>query len=166
MADTSLVVGVGARRGVPAEEVLALVGAVLREAGLPCDGVVELATVESRAGEPGLVEAAARLGVPLRGRPAAELARVAVPHPSEAVRAAAGTPSVAEAAALAGGGVLLVPKRKQDPGREPGAGARVTCAVARRAVAVPGGAQGGARLPVRGPGYTRGDAVSGLPARP
>ncbi|MCH0539576.1 cobalamin biosynthesis protein [Streptomyces sp. MUM 203J] len=160
-------VGVGARRGVPAEEVLALVGAVLREAGLPCDGVAELATAESRAGEPGLVEAAARLGVPLRAHPAAELARVVVPHPSEAVRAAAGTPSVAEAAALAGGGVLLVPKRKQ----EAGAGARVTCAVARRTVAdhgaaVFGVAPEGARLPVRGPGYTGGDAASGLPARP
>ncbi len=78
-----LVVGVGARRGVSADEVLALVRDVLREAGLPCAAVVEVATVASKAAEPGLVEAAARLGVPLRGRPAEELARVVVPHPSE-----------------------------------------------------------------------------------
>ncbi|WP_371258656.1 cobalamin biosynthesis protein [Streptomyces sp. CC53] len=150
-----LVVGVGARRGVSADEVLELVGSVLREAGLPPAGVVEVATVDSRAAEPGLVEAAARLGVPLRGRCAEELARVAVLHPSEAVRGAVGTPSVAEAAALAGGGELLVPKRKRVPAG--GAGARVTCAVVARS---------GARLPVRGPGYTGGDATFGLPARP
>ncbi|WP_374983641.1 cobalamin biosynthesis protein [Streptomyces fradiae] len=97
----SLVVGVGARRGVTAREVCDLVAAVLREAGKGPGDVVALATVAAKAGEPGLVEAAARLGVPLRAHPADVLARVRVPHPSDAALAAAGTPSVAEAAALA-----------------------------------------------------------------
>ncbi|GAA4924964.1 cobalamin biosynthesis protein [Streptomyces coeruleoprunus] len=145
----TLVVGVGAGRGVSAEAVYGLVEAVLREAGLPLDEVAELVTVDSKAGEPGVVAAAARLGVPLRACTAGELARVPVPHPSAAVLAAAGTPSVAEAAALAGGGELLVPKQKARTGPDGGAAARVTCAVARRP----------ARLPVGGRGYTRGDAV-------
>lgn len=153
----TLVVGVGTRRGVSADEVVALVETVLREAGPAVDEFVELATVDTKADEAGLVAAAARLGLPLRAYPARELALIAVPHPSDVALAAAGTPSVAEAAALVGGGELVVPKRKSAPG--PGgavAVARVTCAVARR---------GQARLPVEGRGYTRGDAVFGLPAR-
>ncbi|MFD3354674.1 cobalamin biosynthesis protein [Streptomyces fradiae] len=104
----SLVVGVGARRGVTAREVCDLVAAVLREAGRGPGDVVALATVAAKAGEPGLVEAAARLGVPLRAHPADVLARVRVPHPSDAALAATGTPSVAEAAALAEAGAVAV----------------------------------------------------------
>ncbi len=123
-----LLVGVGASRGVPVAEVLALVEGTLRDAGLSAEAVVALVTVEARAGEPGLVRAAERLGVPLVTRSAGELAGVAVPNPSGVALASVGTPSVAEAAALVGGGELLVPKRKSAPvdGR-PG---RVTCAVA------------------------------------
>ncbi|MFI9116888.1 Rv2231c family pyridoxal phosphate-dependent protein CobC [Streptomyces venezuelae] len=130
------------------DEVLALVDGVLREAGLGRAGVRSLGTLDARAAEPGLVAAAAVLGVPLRGFTAGELAAVPVPHPSELPLAATGTASVAEAAALlaaagdgpgagtgaggvgtgaaagggaGGGAVLLVPKRKS---------ARVTCALA------------------------------------
>ncbi|GGU21652.1 cobalamin biosynthesis protein [Streptomyces lavendofoliae] len=134
----TVVVGVGAGRGVSARSVLGLVEMALREAGLPLSAVAELATVDSKAGEAGIAEAAAHLGVPVRAYPARELALVDVPHPSDAVLAAVGTPSVAEAAALAGGGELLVPKRTS--ARE-----RVTCAVARR------------RLLNVGHGYTGGE---------
>ncbi|MDT3400031.1 cobalamin biosynthesis protein [Streptomyces sp. B1866] len=123
-----LVVGVGACRGVAGDEVVDLVCAALAEAGLSPAGVVALATAAARAAEPGLVRAAARLGVPLRGYGAGALAAVPVPHPSALALAALGTPSVAEAAALlaAGeGGVLLVGKRKSR-----GSPARATCAVA------------------------------------
>ncbi|MEU4080081.1 threonine-phosphate decarboxylase [Streptomyces venezuelae] len=142
--------GVGVRSGAPVDEVLALVDGVLREAGLGRAGVRSLGTLDARAAEPGLVAAAAVLGVPLRGFTAGELAAVPVPHPSELPLAATGTASVAEAAALlaaagdgpgaaagvgaggdgtgaaagvgaGGGAVLLVPKRKS---------ARVTCALA------------------------------------
>ncbi|MFF9282356.1 precorrin-3B C(17)-methyltransferase [Streptomyces griseosporeus] len=126
----SLVVGVGASRGAPVEEVLGLVEGALRDAGLSVRSVAELATVDAKAGEPGLVGAAERLGVPLVTYTAEELAAVEVPNPSDAPLAAVGTPSVAEAAALARGGELLVPKRKSE--RADGRPAMATCAVVRR----------------------------------
>lgn len=125
----SLVVGVGASKDAPAAEVLGLIRDALAEAGLSPLSVAELVTVDAKAGEPGIVAAAAELGVPLRTYPAQELARIEVPHPSDAPLAAVGTPSVAEAAALAGGGELLVPKRKSSP---EGRAAMATCAVVRR----------------------------------
>ncbi|MGV9276163.1 precorrin-3B C(17)-methyltransferase [Streptomyces griseosporeus] len=126
----SLVVGVGASRGAPVEEVLGLVEGALRDAGLSVRSVAELATVDAKAGEPGLVGAAERLGVPLVTYTAEELAAIEVPNPSDAPLAAVGTPSVAEAAALARGGELLVPKRKSE--RADGQPAMATCAVVRR----------------------------------
>ncbi|MGW5209679.1 precorrin-3B C(17)-methyltransferase [Streptomyces sp. NPDC004051] len=126
----TLVVGVGASKGAPVEEVLALVEGALREAGLSAASLAELATVDAKSEEPGIVEAARRLGVPLVAHPAGELARVEVPNPSDAPLAAVGTPSVAEAAALVRGGELLVPKRKSE--RADGRPAMATCAVVRR----------------------------------
>ncbi|MCT2593792.1 precorrin-3B C(17)-methyltransferase [Streptomyces sp. N2-109] len=151
----SLTVGVGASRGVPAEEVLELVALALADAGLAAASVTELATVDAKAAEPGLLAAAERLGLPLRTYPAEVLAAVEVPNPSEAPRAAVGTPSVAEAAALRAAtppgpapdgttpdgtaahdaawdrtAALLVPKRKSAPA---GRAAMATVAVARRA---------------------------------
>ncbi|MFJ8307464.1 MULTISPECIES: Rv2231c family pyridoxal phosphate-dependent protein CobC [unclassified Streptomyces] len=128
-AGARLVVGVGASTGVCAEEVLDLIEAALTQAGLAGFAVAELATVEGRAREPGIVGAAAELGVPVVSYAVEELAAVRVPHGSDAVLAAVGTRSVAEAAALAGGGELLVPKRKSNPG---GRAAMATCAIARR----------------------------------
>ncbi|MFI1208370.1 precorrin-3B C(17)-methyltransferase [Streptomyces sp. NPDC020802] len=124
----SLVVGVGASKGAPVDEVLGLVEAALRDAGLSARSVAELATVDAKAGEPGIVGAAERLGVPLVTYAAEELAKVDVPNPSDAPLAAVGTPSVAEAAALVRGGELLVPKRKSAA-----IPAMATCAVVRRA---------------------------------
>ncbi|GAA3369775.1 hypothetical protein GCM10020367_13800 [Streptomyces sannanensis] len=124
-----VVVGVGACRGVTAGDVLGLVEESLRAAGLPMSCVTELATVDVKADEPGILAAAERLGVPLVAYGASRLARIAVPTPSEQARSLVGTASVAEAAALAGGGELLVPKRKAGP---PGRPATVTCAVVRR----------------------------------
>ncbi|MEW1562416.1 precorrin-3B C(17)-methyltransferase [Streptomyces sp. NPDC093509] len=126
----SLVVGVGASRGAPVEEVLGLVGEALADAGLSVRSIAELATVEAKSEEPGILGAAARLGVPVVTHTAAELAAVTVPNPSEAPLAAVGTPSVAEAAALVGGGELLVPKRKSV--RADGSPAMATVAVVRR----------------------------------
>jgi cobalt-precorrin 5A hydrolase/precorrin-3B C17-methyltransferase len=121
----SLVVGVGASRGVDADEVLAIVETALAEGGLSVKSVVALATVDAKADEAGIVAAAERLGVPLRTYGAEVLAGIAVPNPSAAPLAAVGTPSVAEAAALAAapGGELVVQKRKS---------AMSTAAVARR----------------------------------
>jgi histidinol-phosphate/aromatic aminotransferase/cobyric acid decarboxylase-like protein len=101
-----ITVGVGASAGVAAEEVLAALDAVVPATG----GPVALATLDARAAEPGLREAAARRGWPLTGHPAATLAAVPVPAPSTRVATAVGTSSVAEAAALLGGGQLVVGK--------------------------------------------------------
>ncbi|MFC5907287.1 precorrin-3B C(17)-methyltransferase [Streptacidiphilus monticola] len=125
----TLVVGVGASRGVPADEVLTLVREALADAGLSPAAVSHLATVDAKADEAGLLAAARELGVELRAHRAAELAAIAVPNPSDAPLAAVGTPSVAEAAALASGGELVVPKRKSV--RADGAAAMATVAVAR-----------------------------------
>ncbi|WBO67155.1 precorrin-3B C(17)-methyltransferase [Streptomyces camelliae] len=126
----SLVVGVGASQGAPAQEVLGLVEETLAQAGLSVTSVAELATVDAKSEEPGIVAAAERLGVPLVTYSAEELAAVEVPNPSDAPLAAVGTPSVAEAAALVRGGELLVPKRKSV--RADGRPAMATCAVVRR----------------------------------
>ncbi|MFG2049001.1 precorrin-3B C(17)-methyltransferase [Micromonospora sp. NPDC048935] len=98
----SLVAGVGASRGVPAAEVAELLHRALAEAGLDPASLRCLATADIKADEAGIRSTADALGVPLVTWPATRLAAVDVPHPSEVVRAAVGTPSVAEAAALLG----------------------------------------------------------------
>ncbi|MFE6769489.1 Rv2231c family pyridoxal phosphate-dependent protein CobC [Streptomyces fimicarius] len=133
----SLVVGVGARRGASGDAVFALIEAVLSGAGLDAADVVEVATVDAKGDEPGIVGAAARLGVPVRTHPAGALAAVRVPHPSGAVGAAVGTPSVAEAAALIEADELVVPKTRATGANAASAGV-ATCAVARRFPAVTG----------------------------
>lgn len=118
----ALVVGVGASRGVGVDEVDALVHTALDDAGLSPLSVRALATVEAKRAEPGIVGAAARHGWPVRTYTAERLAAVEVPNPSAAALAAVGTPSVAEAAALADAVELVVQKRKS---------AMATVAVAR-----------------------------------
>ena len=129
----SLVVGVGCSRGAGPGEILDLVHHALAEAGLAVESVSALASLDLKGDEPGLVEAAAARGWPLRLFPAEALAAVAVPNPSEVVRRAVGTPSVAEAAALL--------EASSPPGREPPElvvakrrSAMATAAVARRPV--------------------------------
>jgi cobalamin biosynthesis protein CbiG len=99
-------VGVGAVSGVSADEVLAAIDAVLP----PGSRDVRLATLDSRAQEAGIREAAARRGWHVTAHPAALLATVPVPAPSASVAGHVGSPSVAEAAALVDGGTLLVGK--------------------------------------------------------
>ncbi len=115
-------VGIGARPGVTAEEVLAAVDAVLPAGATG----VRLVTLDARAAEPGIVAAAAARNWPLTGHPAEVLAAVPVATVSARVAAAVGTPSVAEAAALLGGGTLVVGRTVHG---------RVTVAVAVRELA-------------------------------
>lgn len=119
-----IVVGVGCSLGCTSGELLDLVDASLREAGVGAEPVGTLATVDRRAEEPGVVTAARHRSWPLATFTAEELAGVAVPTPSAVVAAHVGTPSVAEAAALLGAGApsLLLEKRRS---------ARATCALAR-----------------------------------
>jgi cobalt-precorrin 5A hydrolase / precorrin-3B C17-methyltransferase len=108
----SLVAGVGASKGVAADEVLALLDEALAVGGLSRSSVTALATVDAKATEEGIVAAAGRGGWPLYSYPADQLAAVEVPNPGPAALAAVGTPSVAEAAALTCGNELVVAKRK------------------------------------------------------
>jgi len=98
----SLVVGMGASRGVSADEARRLLDAALDDAGLAIESVTAIATAEVKADEQGLVDLAHSLRLPLVTHSVAALGQVTVPNPSEVVRAAVGVPSVAEAAALLG----------------------------------------------------------------
>ncbi|GEL17134.1 cobalamin biosynthesis protein [Pseudonocardia asaccharolytica] len=125
-----LVVGLGSARGVSSGAVRALLRRIYDGHDLDPRLVCAYASIDRRAAEPGLLAAIAPAS--LRTFPAARLDAVAVPHPSERARAAAGTGSVAEAAALLAAAevaagdwarvALIVPKT---------AGDRVTAAVAR-----------------------------------
>ncbi len=118
----SLVAGVGCSRGVDAEEMIDLLCRSLADAGLAEKSVVSLASIDVKRDEAGLVKAAEKLGVPIRFHPAEALRTVETPNPSQVVREAVGTPSVAEAAVISSGAELLVEKRKS---------ANVTVAVGR-----------------------------------
>ncbi len=97
-----IVAGIGCRRACPAEAIVTLV----RQAG----GADRLAAPAWKREETGLVEAARRLGVELEWVEDAALAAVQAlcPTRSAAVARVTGHASVAEAAALAGGGRLVL----------------------------------------------------------
>jgi cobalamin biosynthesis protein CbiG len=116
---------VGWHKGTPAQEIVDFLGEIFRREGLCLLCLRALATIAAKQEEPGLKEAARQLGVEFIWYTAEELEKVRVPHPSRQVARHLGVESVSEAAALkAGGGELMVPKRK---------GANVTLAVARDA---------------------------------
>lgn len=118
-----LVAGIGCRRGAPAEELIALIEVALAEAGHPSSDLTLLATLEAKAGEAAVVAAAQHFRVPVRTFPADDLTRFAasVPTPSATVARYTGIESVAEAAVLACGELVLA-KRKS---------AHATCALGR-----------------------------------
>jgi len=118
----SLVVGIGTATTASPSDVRRALDAALSGAGLASESVGLVATIDRRRDHPALVS----VGRPIVGYPASLLATYAVPHPSETVAHAVGTPSVAEAAALAGAGpgAELVVDKQVFP--------RVTVAVARR----------------------------------
>jgi cobalt-precorrin 5A hydrolase/precorrin-3B C17-methyltransferase len=108
----SLVAGVGCSRGVGAEEILDLLYRSLAEARLSAKSIAALASIEVKRDEAGLLEAAEGLDVPMHFHPAEALRAVETPNPSEVVREAVGTPSVAEAAVVSSGAELIVEKQK------------------------------------------------------
>ncbi len=117
-----IVAGIGCRRGCPAEDIVALVQIAQDRAGCRVDA---LAAPDFKRGETGLHDAARRLGVGLAFVDAPALAAVQplCPTRSALVEQRVGAASVAEGAALAvSGGVLLLPRI---------ANGRATCALAR-----------------------------------
>jgi len=123
---SAVIAGIGCRKGCPAEEILELVETAL--AKRPSASLQALATADSKAGEPGLLEAAERLGVPLRTIPreSLEALQAEVATVSVRVEAYIGLGALAEAAALAAAGPeaeILLPRT---------ASAQATCALAGR----------------------------------
>jgi sirohydrochlorin cobaltochelatase len=104
-----IVVGIGFTSRATAREVSDAVDAACAAAGCGRADVLAVATTARRRGHPALDG----LGVPLWFHQPGSLAAVAVPGPSAAVSAVAGTASVAEAAALLSARTdqLLVEKR-------------------------------------------------------
>jgi cobalt-precorrin 5A hydrolase len=99
-----LVVGVGCRRGTPADAIVAAVELGLAAVSADVGRVRVLASADVKADEPGLHEAARRLGLPLWLVPAEEI--VASPREfarSEFVQEKVNLPAVAEPAALLAG---------------------------------------------------------------
>lgn len=118
----TLVVGMGCNSGTDVEHLHDLLRQTLAEAGLAAESVTALTTIDAKAGELGLLELAARLGLRLKPYDAAVLATQDVPTGSEIVRGHVGSPSVAEASVLARGADLVVPKHKTTD---------ATCAIGR-----------------------------------
>lgn len=118
----SLVVGMGCNKGTDVDQLRELFERTLADAGLHPASVTAIVTHELKAGEIGLLQLTHQLGIPLLSHTADELAAQQVPNPSGTVQEHVGTPSVAEAAVLAHGAQLVVPKHKSTD---------ATCAVGR-----------------------------------
>ena len=108
--------GVGCDRGTSLQTLDTAVDDALKMVGVARTAVTTLATIDKKSDEAGLLALAHAQGWSMTFYTAEELARVAVPNPSEMVRKHMGTPAVAEAAALlaarAGINDLLVEKYK------------------------------------------------------
>ena len=120
-------VGVGCSRGCTPDEMAGLVHKVLADHGISRFALASVGTIDVKMNEEAVLHLSQDLDIPLRFYTAERLEKEAskVLRPSEIVKAAVGTRSVAEAAALAAAGPdadLYVPKHKSDC---------ATCAVAR-----------------------------------
>ncbi|MGF1537992.1 MAG: precorrin-3B C(17)-methyltransferase, partial [Elainellaceae cyanobacterium] len=124
--------GIGCERGTAAAVIAAGVAQALGQQGLSPLAVAGVASLDLKADEPGLLDLCRDRQWSLRCFDAQTLAQIPVPHPSETVAQAVGTPSVAEAAALKAAATsdLLVSKQVVRLPDEPGA---VTVAVAAAA---------------------------------
>ncbi|TWB09928.1 cobalt-precorrin 5A hydrolase [Nitrospirillum amazonense] len=120
-------IGIGCRQGVVAAEILELLSQAWARLGwsAPPAGTT-LCTLDRKVGEPGLVQAAVTLGLPLVGLEEAALRAITTPTPSAATDH--GLPPVAEAAALAACGAPRNPHARLVLPRIQGPGS--TCAVA------------------------------------
>ncbi|RRR66516.1 MAG: hypothetical protein EI684_20645 [Candidatus Viridilinea halotolerans] len=109
-----LVAGIGCQRGVPADELAQALHTTLRDAGLDHHCLATLASAEAKADEPGLLELAERLGLPLEIVSSAQLNALDPSHfsPSAASSHLNLPAGVAEPCALlVANGPILVNKR-------------------------------------------------------
>ena len=124
---TGLIAGIGCRRGVSAEQIDAAVRDALG-AALPFSALIAVASIDTKANEPGLVAFCARHALPLRTFTRDTIAALDTPiDASPHVRAHLGIDGVCEPCALlaAQGGELLVRKHARD-----GVTVAIACAAA------------------------------------
>ena len=108
-----VIVGVGCRRGVKSEAITNAVQEALRQAGIDMKEVRLLSSADIKRNEPGLLEAARLLGIPVRFIPAEEIRSSGRAFTrSDFVRKKVNLPAVAEPAALLAGRRtrLILPK--------------------------------------------------------
>jgi cobalt-precorrin 5A hydrolase len=125
-AEKDIVVGIGCRRGTPAETIVAAIKTALVELGLGVDAVRLVASVDLKKDEAGLIEACVRLDLPLRIVSSKEI-RASTRRDYRAsarVERLVGLPAVAAPAALLAG-------RRTELLLQRNAGRGVTIAVAR-----------------------------------
>ncbi|MCG8550611.1 MAG: cobalt-precorrin 5A hydrolase [Desulfobacterales bacterium] len=108
-----LVAGMGCRRGVTRQELEAHLYQVFQDRGLSVHSLSKIVSVDLKADEPGLLELAQTLNLPIEFYTRDELDQVkTVPTPSSLVNKHIGVKSVCEAAAMLATGRtrLLIPK--------------------------------------------------------
>lgn len=120
LAPGCVIAGIGLRQQATADEILGLLDATLAEAGLERNDLAALTTLEIKASHSALRAVSVVLDIPLLSLSQPALIEP-VPNPSPRVASHLGLPSIAEAAALAFG-PLLVEKRRN---------ANVTCALSQ-----------------------------------
>jgi len=114
-AAKDIIVGVGCRKGVAAEKIVAAVRAALVEAGVSLAAVRFIASADIKSREPGLIKAAVELGIPFRVVASATIRAFAGAFAASAfVMEKVNVPAVAEPAAMLAGRrtSLLLGKRK------------------------------------------------------
>ncbi|MGB7432594.1 MAG: precorrin-3B C(17)-methyltransferase [Ahrensia sp.] len=122
----TMVLGVGCERGCPADDLIGLADATLKDAAIAPASIAAVTSIDVKSDEAAVHALAQHLGVAARFFDAATLEAEAprLANPSEVVFAEVGCHGVCEGAALAsvgGDGTLIVEKRKTK---------RSTCAVA------------------------------------
>lgn len=142
--------GLGCARNADPQDMWKLISKTLNEANIAAGAIACVTSIDLKADEPAIIEAARRLGVPLRLFRAEELEEYAsrLANPSEVVFAEVGCHGVSEGAALACGGDLVVEKHKT---------ANATCALTRSDVPItkmPGRARGRLSVVGIGPGQS------------
>lgn len=110
----NLIVGIGCNRNTPAEEILELVHAVFSRERISILSIRNLASIDLKSDERGILEAAAYLRRPVYFHSRSDVEAIHVPNPSAQVQNHVGVPSVCEATALlsARNGALIIPKQK------------------------------------------------------
>ena len=122
----SLVAGIGCNRNTPMDEIKGLLDEVLKNHGLADSSLSRIATIDLKADEPGLLELAKTLNVPIDFFSREKLGQIKdIQTPSTMVENYIGVKSVCEAAAILASqmGTLIVSKQKTP---------NVTVAIARK----------------------------------